>query len=299
MVVALQKSETKIEVVEYLTDSEEKELDGYENEVVILSNSVLENAKRAGEILNLIKEKKLWSKGRKNKETLIYKDFAEYAKMKFGKGKTMSYNYIAIFNIMQAMEKEGLDPMMLGSIQNTLQVHHELRRLTKANQDLNPLFRTILSKSITLIENISPRDEAGNIDLSPEGVTAAFNTIKEIAITGSYTINDEQIPMNLANIAIDDQASKEMFELIQQRRLLASDDARQRRSRMFEKKPELKTFTLNVLGEIKEVYVMCVVHGLTSGESLLQGGFTMLCGCRAIIRTENNETMFMWVDKEK
>src|ERR1035437_2282887 len=196
-----QNEKPKTELVEYLSPEEEKELDAYEYEVITLSNSVLENAKRVGEVLSIIKEKKLFSKARRNKNTEVYSDFAQYAKAKFGRGKTMAYNYVSVFNIMKAMEEEGLDPLSLGSIQNTLQVHHELKRLTKSNQDLVPLFRTILSKGITLIQNISPKDEAGNIDISPEGVTAAFNTIKEIAITGTYTINDEQIPMNLANIA--------------------------------------------------------------------------------------------------
>ena len=294
-----QNEKPKTELVEYLSPEEEKELDAYEYEVITLSNSVLENAKRVGEVLSIIKEKKLFSKARRNKNTEVYSDFAQYAKAKFGRGKTMAYNYVSVFNIMKAMEEEGLDPLSLGSIQNTLQVHHELKRLTKSNQDLVPLFRTILSKGITLIQNISPKDEAGNIDISPEGVTAAFNTIKEIAITGTYTINDEQIPMNLASIAVNDQASKEMFELIQQRRLLAADDSRQRKSRMFEKKPEFKTFVMPENVEVREVHTMCPDHGLTSGTALLNAGFRMECGCRAIIRMTKERTIFMWMEPEK
>lgn len=286
-------------VVEYLSESEEKELDAYEHEVLTLSNSVLENAMRVGEVLSIIKDKKLFSKARRSMDSKVYSDFASYAKSRFGKGKTMAYNYVSIFNVMKAMEEEGMDPMMLGSIQNTLQVHHELKRLTKSDQNLIPLFRVILNKGITLIENISPKDSHGNIDLSPEGVTAAFNTIKEIAVTGAYTVDDEQIPMSLANIAVNDQASKEMFELIQQRRLLAADDSKQKKNRLFEKKPEFKTFTHTQPADVKEVYIMCPVHGLTSGDCLLQAGFKMACGCRSIIRTVENKSCFIWVEGEK
>lgn len=291
--------QSSTEIVEYLSESEERELDSLEDEVITLSNNVLQNAMRCGEILSIIKDKGLFAKARRNKDSEVYSDFAEYAKKKFGRGKTMAYNYVAIFNIMRTMEEEGLDPMLLGSIQNTLQVHHELKRLTKANHDLTPLFREILKKGITLIERISPVDELGNLDLSPEGVTAAFKTIEEIAVSGSYEINGEQVPMSLANIAVDDQASKEMFELIQQRRLLASDDARQKKNKLFEKKPEFKTFTPAPIGEIKEVFIMCPVHGMTSGESLLQAGFRMRCKCRAIIRTFENVTQFVWIEAEK
>jgi hypothetical protein len=300
MSMTLDQLKPKTEIVEYLTSEEEKELDRYEEEVITLSSNVLESAKRVGEILSIIKDKKLFSKARRNKDTETYSDFAHYAKVRFGRGKTMAYNYVSIFNVMKTMEEEGFDPMMLGSIQNTLQVHHELKRLTKANQDLNPLFREILKKGITLIENISPVDEAGNIDLSPEGVTAAFKTIEEIAVTGAYTIDDRQIPMTLANIAVNDQASREMFELVQQRRLLISEDSREKRNKRFQPKSEPKTITLPTNIEIKEVYVMCPIHGMTSGEALLQGGFRMRCECRAIIRTEiGKETIFMWFDKEK
>lgn len=296
----IENQKSKVELVDYLSDQEEKELDAYEREVITLSSNVLENAKRVGELLSIIKDKKLFSKARRNDNSETYSDFAQYAKAKFGRGKTMAYNYVAIFNVMKAMEEEGLDPNMLGSIQNTLQVHHELKRLTKANQNLTPLFREILHKGITLIERISPVDENGNLDLSPEGVTAAFKTIEEIAISGTYEIDGNQIPMTLANIAVDDQASREMFELIQRRRLLVTADAKEKRTRMFEKKPEFQTHSLPIDGEIKEVYVMCPVHGLTGGDSLLQAGFKMSCGCRAIIRTENaNRTYFIWVEAEK
>lgn len=290
------QEEPKTQLVEKLTEDEELQLIRYENEVIELSNNVLENAKRVGEILSIIKENGWYSKARRGKHSEVYSDFAHYAKARFGKGKTMAYNYVSIFNIMKAMEEEGIDPMALGSIQNTLQVHHELKRLTKANQDLNPLFRTILNKGITLIQNISPVDEQGNIDLSPEGVTAAFKTIGEIAVTGAYTINDTQIPMELGNIAVNDQASREMFELIQQRRLLAADDSQQKKSRMFQPKPEFKTFTIpaDAKMEIKEVYCMCPVHGMTSGNSLLQAGFKMECGCKAIIRLFENRSQFVW-----
>jgi hypothetical protein len=285
----------KTEIVEYLSESEEKELDKYEQEVITLSNNALESAKRVGQILTVIKDKKLFTKARRNGNGEVYSDFAEYAKAKFGKGKTMAYNYVSVFNVMKAMEEEGLDPMMLGSIQNTLQVHHELKRLTRANQDLNPLFREILKKGITLIENISPMDESGNIDLSPEGVSAAFRTIEEIAVTGAYTINDQQIPMSLANIAVNDQASKEMFEIIQQRRLLAADDTKQKKTRIFEPKPEYKPLPPPPNSEVKIVYAVCPQHGTVHGDALLQGGFRMACGCRAIIRTYEGSTVFMWV----
>lgn len=289
----------KTEIVEYLSESEQAELELYEQEVITLSNNALDSAKRVGEILSIIKEKKLHSKARRDGSGEVYSDFADYAKAKFGKGKTMAYNYVSVFNVMKAMEEEGLDPLKLGSIQNTLQVHHELKRLTKANQDLSPLFREILKKGMMLIERISPVDEHGNLDLSPEGVTAAFNTIQEIAVSGVYEIDGNQIPMSLANIAVDDQASKEMFELIQRRRLLAAEDTKQKKTRLFESKPEFTPLPPPPNTEVKQVYVICPVHGTTAGESLLKGGFRMECKCRAIIRFYEGTTIFMWVEAEK
>src|SRR5687767_9959417 len=102
-------SETVTTLVEYLTEEEEQQLDKYEATVIGLSNNVLESARKVGEILEQIRRTRIWSKARRTSDK-VYIDFAEYAKDKFGKGKTMSYNYVAIYNIMNEMEKAGIDP---------------------------------------------------------------------------------------------------------------------------------------------------------------------------------------------
>lgn len=280
------------DVVEYLTDQEQAELEALEAQVADLSNNVLESARKAGEILSIIKDKGLWRKARRGDDERTFTDFADYAKSRFGKGKTMSYNYVAVFNVMKSMEDEGLDPTMLGSIQNALAVHHELRRLTRVNKDLNPLFREILSKGITLVENISPVDQYGEIQVTPESINAAFKTIEQIAITGHYDIGGEQYPMTLGQIAVDEQATREMYEEIQQRRLLAADDARQRKNRVFEPKPVAQHVKLPEV--IKMVYLICPVHGTTGGDSLLQGGIKLHCGCKAILQLIDNESKLVW-----
>jgi hypothetical protein len=280
-------------VVEYLTDQEQAELDALESLVEGLSNNVLDSARRAGEILATIRDRGLWRKARRGDDKPCYKDFAEYAKDRFGKGKTMSYNYVAVFNVMKAMEDEGLDPMNLGSIQNVLAVHHQLRRLTRVNKDLKPLFREILSKGITLVENISPIDpKTGEILVTPDSINAAFKTIEQIAISGHYEVQGEQFPMTLGQVAIDEQATREMYEEIQRRRLLAADDATQRRNRVFEPKPGSPSIRLPE--DVKVVYLVCPIHGTTGGDSLLQGGIKMQCGCRAILQLIGNDSKLVW-----
>ncbi len=287
----------KTEIVQVLSSEEEIELDSYEKEVETLSTNALENARRAGEILGIINQKRLWAKTRKNKDDVVYSTFAEYAKARFGRGKVMSYNYVAIANIMKSMEDEGLDAMMLGSIQNTLQVHHELRRLTRVNGQLNPLFRDILSKGITLIENICPIDEHGELIVTPESVKAAFHTIEQIAVSGAYEIDGEQHPITLGQIAVDDQASSMLYEHIQQRRLLVIDDARQTRNKVFEKKPGFQP--TNIEEKYEEVYLVCPRHGTTYGDALLRGGIKMNCGCRAILQIRKDGPAFVWFAAEE
>lgn len=291
-------SEAITTVVEFLTPEEEQELDKYEQEVITLSTNALESARRAGEILSIIKEKRLWAKARKDSSSHVYSDFAEYAKAKFGRGKTMSYNYVAIANIMKEMEAADIDPMMLGSVQNALQVHHELRRLTRVNGQLNPLFRDILSKGITVIENICPVDvTTGELVVTPESVKAAFQTIEQIAVSGAYEIDGEQYPLELGKIAVDEQASRALYEHIQQRRLLIIDDARQTKNKVFEPKPGFEPSVINE--KYEEVYLICPRHGTTHADSLLRGGIKMNCKCRAILQIRTDGPAFVWFKSEE
>lgn len=290
---------TEASLIEFLSEQEEDELNKLENEVISLSNNVLESARRAGEVLSIIKEKKYFTKSRRGKPTPVFDDFADYAKYTFGKGKTMSYNYVAVFNVMKSMEDEGLDPMMLGSIQNALAVHHELKRLTRVNKDLNPLFRQILHKGITVVENICPIDMVtGELLVTPEAISAAFETIGQVAKSGYYEIEGHQIPIELGQVALDDQASKEMYEAIQQRRLLAADDTKQKRTRMFEPKPGIQSFVPIKLDDVRQVHVLCPQHGTTQSKALLNGGLLLVCECRALMQIVENESMLVWYDKQ-
>lgn len=292
--------ELKTEIVEYLSESEEQELEKLESEGIELSDTILKNVRRIGEILNLIKEKKLYTKMRRNKDAPVFSDFAEYAKHTFGKGKTMSYNYVAVYNVMKQMEDLGMDPMKLGSIQNTLQVHHELRRLTRVDERLNPLFREILAKGITLVENICPIDQNGELQATPEAIHAAFDTIKEIAITGHYDIDGDQHPISLGQIAVDDQASRMLYEEIQRRRLLASEDAHEKKTGMFKPKPSPNP--VEPKKDYEEVFAICPRHGTVGADALLQGGIKLKCGCRSILQIINSgdskKSALIWFEAE-
>lgn len=280
---------TELQVNEYLTPEEELQLEQDESEVIKFGTLALENANRAGEILKKISDSNLFKKKRRNSEFPAFEDFGDYCKAKFGRGKTMAYNYMHINTIMTALKDEGHDPLELGSISNAMEVYFELKRLGyyKRNK-LHPLFREILHKGMTIIENVSPIDSvSGEVKITPNVIKAAFETINQISVHGAYEIDGRQVPITLQQIAVDDQASQIMYEEIQQRRLQAFEQEEKKKQRRFEIKNVTPTV---VFDNRKEVYIECPEHGTTSVRALLNAGVKMECDCNGIIETTKDGT---------
>ncbi|MGB4825383.1 MAG: hypothetical protein WBP82_10845 [Leuconostoc mesenteroides] len=289
----------ELEKSEYLEESQESRLEMLEQKVIDFGNLALENAVRAGEILETIREEGLYKKKRVNSDFPAFADFGEYAKAKFGRGKTMSYNYIHISKIMNALEEEGFNVAEISSIQNAMQVYFELKKLGYYNRGkLHPLFREVLNKSLTVAENISIITETGEIKITPESIQAAFQTVQEIVISESYEVDGEQIPMKLGAIAVDDQASQIMYEQVQRRRLVIGQEIEEKKRRRFEVKT-LGAFEHSTeLKKNEEVTLHCPKHFSTSGEFLTKAGIKMSCGCYAILETAKNKTKLVWYKDE-
>lgn len=284
----------------YLTSEEEKKLNKYEEEVIKYSNLALENAKMAGEYLDKINSSGLWKKKRKGSE-IQFSDFGEYAKAKFGRGKTMSYNYIHISRIINEMEEAGIDYKELGSVQNAMQVYFELKRLGYYNRgQLHPLFREVLAKGLLITENISAISEDGEIKITPESIKAAFETVHEIQTTGAYEIDGQQIPMKFGAIAVDDQASMKLYEDIQRRRLAAGELIEGKKKKRFEP----VTFTNNGYKaqnseNKKEVLLECPEHGKVSGVALVKAGIKLSCNCYAINESDEKGSKLIYYKEEQ
>lgn len=283
MTEALVITETKeISESDYLTPEQEQRLDAREKKVISFSNMALENARFAGDELNAIKSEGDWKKLRRNSDFPAYSDWGEYAKARFGKGKTMSYNYMHISYIMKVIEEEGFDPLELGSIQNAMAVYFELRKLGYyGKKELHPLFRTVLSKGMHIVENISPIDDSGEVKPTPDSIQAAFQTIQEIVVNQSYEIEGHQVPLTLGQIAVDDQASQIMYEQVQRRRLAAAEEVEDKKKARFTPKI-IDIEAKEVDSKKKEIYMDCPIHGSQRGESLVQAGIKMSCGCFGI-----------------
>jgi len=292
----------KVEIIEFLSEEEETELEELESIGVRVSEVALQNAREFGRILTVIRNKGYFKKQRRRSEIKPFKNFDEYVKSRFNRGPSMGYNYIHVYNTMKLIDDVGVDASELGTIQNALNVCNEIKKLVKETNvpknEIDNLVKEVIKQGINVAKNICPVDERDNALMNTESVQMAFKTVREIATTGMYEIDGRQIPMSLGRIALDEQASMALYEQVQRRRQESVDKfIQQKESRFLPKTVELKSIE-QVSKEAPTIYTYCPVHGSQHGASLLKAGFKMACGCLGILESTEDNTRFVWYPGE-
>jgi hypothetical protein len=289
----------KAEIIEYLTPEEEKEFEELEAIGSQLSEKSLENAREFGRILTIIKEKGWFKKQRRNSEIRPYKNFDDYVKERFNRGRSMGYNYIHVFNTMKLFDEVGVDATSLGSIQNALNVCNEIKKVVKFTnadeKEVDALVREVIKQGVNVARNICPIDEKDNPLMNIETVQIAFETVREIATSGLVEIDGKQIPIKLSDIAVNEQASLALYEQVQRRRQESLDKFIQQKESRFDQKMGV-AITMSQSSKTNPVVVIayCPKHGSQNGDSLLKAGFKMSCGCNAILEFVDGFSKFVW-----
>lgn len=277
-------TKANVEIVEYLSPSEEKEFNRLETTVDKMDDLMLQSARERGEALSIIKEKGYFKKARSSGNSAVYSDFGTYVKERYHRGRTMGYNYIHIFNVMKMLDEAGFDANELRSIQNVLTIVQEIKRLAKASgaeeKELEALTREALVKGMLVVKNICSVDSNGQPKITQEAVQIAYQTVKEIAINGAYEIDGHQFPLELGKIAVDEQASQMLFEQIQRRRQASYNGHLNGKQRMLESKPQPE----EVKPSTRTWKISCPKHGPTEPDHLIQAGFVSACGCTVILQ---------------
>lgn len=289
-------------VPEVLNEEEEAELDELEAVGEKTSRTMLESAREFGRILTVIKDKDYFRKKRQNKDFPVFEEFGDYVRWRFNRGRTMGYNYIAIYNVMTSLEDGGMDPQLLSTTTNTIVVADEVKKLMKFEKIDKELIENITNqiilKSCQLIVNTAPTDEQGNPKIDQEHLYEVFDVMKDVVRDKVVEVDGAQIPVSLAALAVEDQITQGLEEQIQRRRQANYDQYQEilvKREEPKEpvKQPDKEPVEIN---EDNFVKVTCPKHGETTPFSLVQAGFWSHCGCLMLMEEiEAGHSEFIWI----
>lgn len=288
-------------VPELLNEEEEAELNELEAIGEKTSRTMLESAREFGRILTVIKDKGYFRKKRKNQDFPVFQEFGDYVRWRFNRGRTMGYNYIAIYNVMTTLEGNGMDPQLLNTTTNTIVVADEVKKLMKFEkidkEQAENITNQIILKSCQLIVNTAPTDEQGNPKIDQEHLYEVFDVMKDVVRDKVVEIDGNQIPVSLAALAVEDQITMGLEEQIQRRRAANYDQYQEVLVRREEPKEPIKQPQEPVeIDENNYVKVTCPKHGETTPFSLVQAGFWTHCGCLVLMEeVEAGHSEFIWV----
>lgn len=291
---ALQKiDEQKIEV---LTPEEEKEFNDLETEALEISDSFLKNARRFGEILDIIKSKGYYKKYRKSTKT-CYPDFNSYLKATFHRGRAMFFNYQKVAEIMNLLEEAGYDPYELRTINNALIMYKEIKGFfadTKLDkEEFEKLSKDLTLETWKLLLQTAPRDEENVPFIDQEHIQVVFGVIQDHISTNAIELDGEQFPTELAAVALDTKVTEEIYERInRQKQAILDEKLNRKRAERF-LPAAIPIARSEDLENRPIVGFLCPDHGTVNGVALLRAGVLLDCGCRAINELRGDISKFV------
>jgi len=294
---ALAKSDAVVpEVVETMTEAEQKRLEKWEAQVARSDMTMFEAAMRRGKALHAIKESKLYKKLREGSDIPAFKTFPEYVKYQYNRGRSMGRNYISLYKVAEALKSQGVEPKLLGTMNNGIEMFEGVNKLVRAheigNDEVDEVTRKLVKLGWRLMSRSVPTDEEGKPDLSPENIHVVFETLGSVAKTGSVEHDGEQIPVSLAETVFDDNVTDAIYEQMMKRRDKVMDDKKKTKQR---KKSTKDAFIVNKKEDDDVIIPLnCPEHGETQPNAIILAGYSMTCGCNAVFKSlEDGSNVFV------
>jgi hypothetical protein len=292
------------EIIETLSEEEVTEFDKLEEIVENHGHKLLDAARQIGEALTKIKEKKYYRKLRPGQEHPIFKNFGDYVKFKYGRGRTMAHNYVVVYETMKLLQQNGSLPEGTDSanISTILAVSKDVKKIVDiknlTEEDAQRISREFIVKGWQMIVDTAPKDDVGKPILTPEHVHISFDVLSSVMKSGVVEIDGEQIPVSLATLATNDQIVQTLYEQVQTRRQHLGEKIERQKARRLETINFHQTPTEVASKELFSIN--CPKHGKVMPTSLIRGGFKASCGCIALIEIVNAyESTFIRQDDSK
>lgn len=294
------KQTEAIQIAAVMTLEQENEFLELETEALQIHDSFLKNARRFGQILEIIKKKGYFKMQRNNPNGISYKDFDSYLKAKFHKGRAVMFNYEKATQLMNWLEKNGFDPYELRTINNAMIMYKEIRNFFP--KEFNPKEVENLSKQLTLnawrlIIGTSTRDNDGGLLIDQEHIEAVFKHMKDVVYSDSVIVDGKSVGLTHA-MAFDAEVTSIVAERIQTQKDVIRQEKQTRKAKMFQEKPSHLQSIEHVM--FRDQWKMqCPVHGETSGLCLTNSGFKAVCGCFGSLEvTQEGNAGFYWYQEQ-
>lgn len=283
--------------ISHLTPTEELEFRNLEEEALEINDSFLIQARRFGEILDLIKDKGYYKKQSLNHPD-GYKDYDSYLRAVFGRGRATIFNYQRTAEIMNFLEANGYDPYDLRTVNNALILYKEVKNFfphkEMEKRQFEKLARKLTLESWKLIIQTAPKfNKEPYID--QEHIETVFQTIKSVISTNAVVLDGEQIPLSLAALSFNEEVTETVYERIQTQKQIILDEKLNRKKNMFEPKliENLKVIEETVARN--QWKIICPKDGDTTILYLTNSGFKANCGCLGSLELcKNGESKFIW-----